>query len=353
VEHIWLDYRMIIQELILKEIKGSFACKYFYLRYFFSNFVSKCQTNITIITGYKVENYYYIYNRTRHYNYYALILSNLIRLSGNTRSYPQYNRRKVISRNRINFIISLQKKKVREQEKLFVIEGDKIVKDFLFAKVPVKTLVAKPEFLNSLPLVHKQGIDEIIPAGYDDLKKVSSLKTPHNALAVVRMPDISIKIEDIKKGLTVALDFVQDPGNLGTIIRSAAWFGIKNIYCSENCVDIYNPKVIQASMGSILYVKVHYTDLHMLFRSARNEEIRIYGAVLEGESIYSCKLGTTGIIFLGNESKGISDDLIPYLTDRIMIPRNSGAEAGIDSLNVGMAASVIFSEFTRSRGRML
>ncbi|HBE40542.1 MAG TPA: RNA methyltransferase [Bacteroidales bacterium] len=257
----------------------------------------------------------------------------------------------MLSKNKINYILSLQKKKVREEEKLFVIEGDKLVKEFLSAKQPVKTLVAKPEFLNALPLVHKHGIDEIIPCGYEDLKKVTSLKTPHNALAIVRMPETRMDPDFLNKGLTVALDFIQDPGNLGTIIRAAAWFGIKNIVCSETCVDVFNPKVIQASMGAILHVKVFYTDLHILLRNALKDGIRIYGAMLDGESIYSQKLEHTGIILLGNESKGISEDLIPFITDRIMIPGISEAGAGIDSLNVGMAASVIFSEFTRSRGR--
>ena len=257
----------------------------------------------------------------------------------------------MLSKNKINYILSLQKKKARDEEKLFVIEGDKIVREFLASKMPVKILVAKPEFLNSLPLFHKQSIQEIIPCGYEDLKKISSLKTPHNALAIVRMPEINLDPDDLKKGLSVALDFIQDPGNLGTIIRAAAWFGIRNIFCSGNCVDVYNPKVIQASMGAIIHTKVHYTDLQVLFRTALNDEIKIYGAMLEGDSIYSHKLGKNGIIFLGNESKGISDDLIPFITDRIMIPRTSDTGNGIDSLNVSMAASVIFSEFTRSRGR--
>jgi TrmH family RNA methyltransferase len=257
----------------------------------------------------------------------------------------------VLSKNKINFILSLQKKKVREVEKLFVIEGDKLVREFLSAKMPVKLLMAKPEFLNSLPLVHKKGIGEIIPARYDDLKKVSTLKTPNNALAIIQMPDTRFNPGDLKIGLTIALEYVQDPGNLGTIIRSAAWFGIKNIYCSENCVDCYNPKVIQASMGAIMHVNVSYTDLHAFFKTARKSKIKIYGALLEGESIYSSRLSDKGIIFLGNESRGISDEFIPYITDRIMIPRMNKAGSGIDSLNVSMAASVILSEFTRSRGR--
>lgn len=259
----------------------------------------------------------------------------------------------MVSKTKSNFIISLQKKKVREEEKLYVIEGDKLVKEFLAAKVAVKILVAKPEFLNSLPLFHKHGIGEIIPASYDELKKISSLKTPHNALAVIEMPEVKMDFADLKMGLKVALDFVQDPGNLGTIIRAAAWFGIKNIYCSEDCADIYNPKVIQASMGAILHVNVFYTDLVKLFEKASENKIRIYGALIEGESIYSHKLGNQGIILLGNESKGISEELLPFITDKIMIPKITDAKSGIDSLNVSMAASVILSEFTRSKGRQM
>jgi len=259
----------------------------------------------------------------------------------------------VLSKNKINLIISLQKKKIREEEKLYVIEGDKLVKEFLAAKMTVKSLVAKPEFLNALPLVHKKGVGEIIPVSYEELKKVSSLKSPHNALAIVQMPDTKLDLNHLLKGLSVALDCIQDPGNLGTIIRAAAWFGIKNICCSENCVDVYNSKVIQASMGAILHVNVFYTDLQSLFKEAAGNEIRIYGALLEGESIYSYKLCESGIILLGNESRGISEELIPFITDRIMIPRLHQAGSGIDSLNVSMAASVIFSEFTRSKGRQL
>jgi len=166
------------------------------------------------------------------------------------------------------------------------------------------------------------------------------------------MPELQMDPEEIKNGLTAALDFVQDPGNLGTIIRAAAWFGIKSIFCSENCVDVYNPKVIQASMGAILHVKVFYTDLNVLFRNVLKNRIKIFGATLDGNSIYSHRLENKGIIFLGNESKGISEELSSFITDRIMIPCINETGAGIDSLNVGMAASVIFSEFTRNRRRL-
>jgi TrmH family RNA methyltransferase len=257
----------------------------------------------------------------------------------------------MLSKSQISFLISLQKKKVREEERLYVIEGDKLVREFLEAGVPVRILTAKPEFLNSLPAIHKQGIAEVISVSYEELKKISSLTTPHNALAIVEMPEPKADPADLKRGFTAALDNVQDPGNLGTIIRAAAWFGIKHIFCSPDCVDVYNPKVIQASMGAILHVNVIATDLRSFLETAKKNSIKIYGTFIDGESIYSYKLDSHGIIVLGNESRGISEELIPFITDRIMIPKFAGESTGIDSLNVSMAASVIFSEFARGRGR--
>jgi len=253
----------------------------------------------------------------------------------------------MLSKSKSNFIISLQKKKIREEENLYVVEGDKIVREYLMAKIPIKLLAANPSFINTLPTVLKEKVEEIIPIGYDELKKVSSLKSPHNALAVVYMPDNGQLPEDFA-GLSAALEFVQDPGNLGTIIRAAAWFGIKRIYCSEDCVDVFNPKVIQSSMGAILRVEVKYTSLNSLLGKAKEQNIKVFGAVLNGEPIYNKTLDKEGIILLGNESKGISEGLMEYVTDKIMVPFYGEISApGIESLNVSMAASVIFSEFAR------
>jgi len=184
-------------------------------------------------------------------------------------------------------------------------------------------------------------------ANFEDLKQISTLKTPHNAVAVVPVNINPIDLPDIFSEICCALEFVQDPGNLGTIIRAAGWFGIRNIICSPDCVDVYNPKVIQASMGAILNVNVHYNDLQEILSTARENNVPVFGTVLEGDSIYEHPLGTKGIILLGNESRGISDHLLPFVTSKIKIPGFSKANPGIDSLNVGMAASVVFSEFRR------
>jgi TrmH family RNA methyltransferase len=253
----------------------------------------------------------------------------------------------MISKNKAKFIISLQKKKVRDEEKLYVIEGDKLVREFLVAGISLKTLIAKPEFIGSLPIDLSRIAGEIETVSYEELKKISTLKTPHNAIALVPIPEKQFDPGEIFKNLCVALDSVQDPGNLGTIIRAAAWFGIKNIICSFDCVDVYNPKVVQSSMGALLHVNVFYQDLKDVFLSAQIKKASIFGTLLEGESIYSHKLDTKGIILLGNESRGISGEIIPFITHKIMIPKFCDARQGIDSLNVSMAAAIIFSEFIR------
>ena len=255
----------------------------------------------------------------------------------------------MISKNKLNFVISLQKKKAREEEHLYVIEGDKLVREYLMNGMKMRLLTAKPEFIGSLPSPHKELISEIEPAGYDDLKKMSTLKTPHNAIAVVPIPDHRITPMEIFKGLSAALDFVQDPGNMGTIIRAAAWFGIKTIICSENCVDVYNPKVVQASMGALLNVNVIFLNLSEFLAIAKAKGVIVYGTALDGEPIYSSRLSKKGIILLGNESRGISPDLLQYVTKKLVIPKNTDAIIGIESLNVGMAASVVFSEFARKK----
>lgn len=256
----------------------------------------------------------------------------------------------MISKNKTRFIISLQKKKIREEEGLYVIEGDKLVKEFLASRIRVRTLVAKKEFIGSLSPLMKECIDEIMDVSYEELKQVSTLKSPHNAIAVIPMAERKADEDYLLKDLCVALDFVQDPGNLGTIIRAAAWFGIKNVLCSPDCVDVYNPKVVQASMGALLHVGVYYCDLKKMVMLAKEKNLPVYGTLLEGEPIYTQKLGSRGIILLGNESRGISDELIPFISHRITIPAAGIALPGIESLNVSMAASIVLSEFLRQSG---
>jgi RNA methyltransferase, TrmH family len=253
----------------------------------------------------------------------------------------------MISKSKMNYVVSLQKKKVRDEEGLYIIEGDKMVREYLQGGMRIRMLVAKPEFIAGIPPEKKLLIDETEAAGYDDLKHISTLKTPHNALALVEIPENRTDPPAIYRELSAALDFIQDPGNFGTILRAAAWFGIRHVVCSDNCVDAYNPKVVQASMGALLNVRVSYCNLDEFLSGALRKKINVYGTVLDGDPIYSTRLSGKGIILLGNESKGISPGLRQFVTRPISIPKFTEATTGIESLNVGMAASVIFSEFAR------
>lgn len=253
----------------------------------------------------------------------------------------------MISKSKIKYIQSLQAKKVRDIEQLYVIEGDKLIMEYLHSGVGLKLLAATPEFIASLLPEEKALIDEIEAISYNDLNRMSSLKSPHNAIALTPIPDELTFTLEIVDSLCIALESVQDPGNLGTIIRAAAWFGFRHIICSPNCADVYNPKVIQASMGAIINVYVHHLDLQNFLKKAGNNKVPVYGTFLEGTSVYAAKLGKKGIILFGNESRGISDDLLPFVTSRLVIPKFTSSVHGVESLNVGMAASIVFSEFAR------
>ncbi|MCH7656891.1 MAG: RNA methyltransferase [Bacteroidetes bacterium] len=257
----------------------------------------------------------------------------------------------MLSKNKIKFIKSLDNKKTRDESGQFIIEGDKIVREFLKAGQIITMLVAQNKWTESLPRHVFQNIREIINVEYPELKKISSLRTPHNVLAVVEKTEFRIRWNEILNNLTLVLETIQDPGNLGTIIRTAGWFGVRNIICSPDSVDVFNQKVIQSSMGAILQVKVHYPDLHAFMDRVSESDLPVYGTYLDGKPVYESTLGPKGIILFGNESTGISSSLEKYITKKIKIPCFSDAAEGIDSLNVSMATAIICSEFRgRTRG---
>lgn len=258
----------------------------------------------------------------------------------------------MLSKIKTNFIISLQRKKIRDKENLFVVEGDKLVREFLQSDAEIEILCGKYDFLQSLSPIAIGKAKSVFEVDDDELSKISSFTTPHNALAVVKMLKFNCYSDNFstifQSDLSAALDCVQDPGNMGTIIRSAAWFGIRRLYCSKDSVDIYNPKVIQAAMGAILHVEIIYTDLIELLKYSVNCGFPVYGTLLEGENIYNETLHNRGIVVLGNESKGISLKLRPYITNPISIPKFGTTDSwGINSLNVATASAVVFSEFAR------
>ncbi len=254
---------------------------------------------------------------------------------------------RIITRSQIKMVLSLRKRRVREELSLFVIEGDKLVREYIRAGNRVVLLAAKPEWLDGEREVIA-GAGEVVSLSYDELRRISSLKTPHNVLAVASIPQESFSRERLDGRLTPVLDSMQDPGNLGTIIRIAAWFGHENIICSPDSVDLYNPKVIQATMGAFVHVRVWYMPLAPLLADAVAGGVPVWGATTGGTTVYESELGSSGLILFGNESRGISPALQEYLTSRITIPGPAGGQvAGAESLNVSMAAAIICSEFAR------
>lgn len=248
----------------------------------------------------------------------------------------------MISKNKIKYIHSLELKKNRNKEGKFVAEGFKVVDDLL-ALQPADLIVATGEWLR----VKNFGAEtEVIEVTDEELKKVSILQHPQQVLAVFRQAtsgDYSINTSE----LSLALDGVQDPGNLGTIIRIADWFGITHIYCSQDTADVYNPKVVQATMGSIARVKVEYGDLLGLVESLP-ADVPVYGTLLDGDNIYQQKLENRGLIVMGNEGKGISPALAKKVNHKLLIPNFPEGRATADSLNVAIATAITCSEFRRN-----
>ncbi|MBE9576085.1 TrmH family RNA methyltransferase [Flavobacterium proteolyticum] len=240
----------------------------------------------------------------------------------------------MVSKNQIKLITSLQQKKYRKQEQLFFAEGVKVVQELLHSNFELQDLfTTKQDFLT----VPKNKVHAISEA---ELKKISALTTPNTCLAVFKIPKVK---EMVEKGLIVALDDVRDPGNLGTIIRLCDWFGIETLFCSEESVDIYNPKVVQATMGSISRVNVVYGNLET-FLSQTN--LPVFGTFMDGKNIYQEELPKEGIIIMGNEANGISTSVEKLVSERIAIPRFGNLQV-TESLNVATATAIILSEFKR------
>lgn len=240
----------------------------------------------------------------------------------------------MVSKNQIKLITSLVQKKYRKQHQLFFAEGAKVINELLNSKFELEHVYCTSDLFPTVSLLQKTIITEA------DLKKISALKTANDCLALFKMP----KEEAIEtKGLIVALDAIRDPGNLGTIVRLCDWFGISQIVCSNETVDLFNPKVVQATMGSIGRVKVFYTDLESyLSRSS----LTVYGTFMEGENIYKKDLTQEGIIVLGNEANGISAQIEKLVNQKISIPRFGDLQQ-TESLNVATATAIVLSEFKR------
>ncbi len=247
-----------------------------------------------------------------------------------------------LSKNKIKYIRSLEQRKVRKAERVFLAEGPKLIEELL-PHFECRILAGTPEWMaNNKPI----DAEEIIEATQEEINRASLLKTPQQVLAVFAQPEYKLNIQVIENSLTLALDDIQDPGNLGTIIRLADWFGIENIICSLNSADLYNPKVIQATMGGIARVKVHYADLPELI-SLLNDNIPVYGTFLNGTNIYEQELSANGLIVMGNEGNGISRQVEEVINRKLYIPNYPPGKESSESLNVAIATAVICAEFRR------
>lgn len=241
----------------------------------------------------------------------------------------------MVSKNQIKLITSLQQKKYRKEHQLFLAEGKKVIQELLQSNFELESLFATSAIF---PEINSNKITLVSDA---DLKKITALTTANDCLAVFKIP-VQKKIN--ASGLIVALDDIRDPGNLGTIIRLCDWFGIKELICSEETVDIYNPKVVQATMGSIARVNISYLNLENYIKETK---LPVFGTFMDGKNIYKTELPTEGIIVMGNEANGISTSIENLAKNRLSIPRFGDLQQ-TESLNVATATSIILSEFKRN-----
>ena len=251
----------------------------------------------------------------------------------------------MLSKAKIKLIQSLEQKKKRREERLFVAEGPKVVGDLL-PYFPCRLIVAEAAWIAAHPEVRAT---EIIETTSDELRKASFLKAPQEVLALFELPTYATPHDVADKELCLALDDVQDPGNLGTIIRVADWFGIRHIFCSIGTTDAFSPKTVQATMGAVSRVQVHYVNLYNFLHNIRQENpsTPLYGTFLEGENIYKEPLTAHGIIIMGNEGNGISQQIQDLVTHKLFIPNYPEGCTTSESLNVAIATAITCAEFRR------
>lgn len=250
----------------------------------------------------------------------------------------------MLSKNSIKYINSLRVKKYRNEEGLFIAEGERMIEEILGSSLLIKSVYHAPDW----GFKRNRFDAESFEITGDEMKKISGLSSHSKVLALVNIPIYDISKIDIQNSLSLALDEVQDPGNLGTIVRLADWFGIDSILCSINTVDVFSPKVIQSCMGAISRVKVIYCNLPDVLKKYKSEfNLSIYGTFMDGENIYNETLNSKGIIVMGNEGNGVSPEVEKLVSRKIHIPTFATNRSAVESLNVAMATAIVCSEFKR------
>lgn len=251
----------------------------------------------------------------------------------------------MLSKAKTKLIQSLEQKKKRREERLFVAEGPKVVGDLL-PYFTCRLIVAQAGWLSAHPEIQAA---EVIEATDEELRKASFLKAPQEVLALFELPAYPTPYDIASNELCLALDDIQDPGNLGTIIRVADWFGIRHIFCSIGTTDAFSPKAVQASMGAVSRVQTHYVDLPQYLQEVKRNtpQIPLYGTFLEGNDLYKEALSHHGIIIMGNEGNGISRQIQEMVTHKLFIPNHPVGSTTSESLNVAIATAITCSEFRR------
>jgi len=253
-----------------------------------------------------------------------------------------------ISNNQIKQFRLLKEKKYRQESAMFLVEGQKMIEEALRSVYILDTLICTSEWAESHRDLTKIFMGNLCLATSRQIEQISNLNTPQSVLGVLKIPHFKIEFPGCCKELCLFLDSISDPGNLGTILRLADWFGIEDVFCNLGTVDLYNPKVVQATMGSIFRVKVHYIDgVAFLNQYCNKSGNAIYGASLQGENIFQASLDKKGLIVLGNESTGISKEIEGFIDKKIFIPSYPEKRNTAESLNVSVAAAIICSEFRR------
>ena len=251
----------------------------------------------------------------------------------------------MLSKQITKIIQNLEKKKFREKYNLFKIEGEKLVAELLRSPLAVHAIIAYPEWIQANG--HLLGKNQVLETDEKGMKAISNFQSLPHVMALAEIPNHPYRPDEVAGTLSLVLNGIQDPGNLGTILRIADWFGVSHLLCDRDCASIYNPKCVQASMGAIFRVHAYYLDLPETIRQLKAKGMPVFGTFLDGENIYTSPLPSQGLIIMGNEGKGIAEDIGQLADFRLTIPNFTPTGASSESLNVGVATGIILSEFKR------
>lgn len=251
----------------------------------------------------------------------------------------------MLSKQITKIIQNLEKKKFREKYNLFKIEGEKLVAELLRSPLAVHAIIAYPEWIQANG--HLLGKTQVLETDEKGMKAISNFQSLPHVMALAEIPNHPYHPDEVAGTLSLVLNGIQDPGNLGTILRIADWFGVSHLLCDRDCASIYNPKCVQASMGAIFRVHAYYLDLPETIRQLKAKGMPVFGTFLDGENIYTSPLPSQGLIIMGNEGKGIAEDIGKLADFRLTIPNFTPTGVSSESLNVGVATGIILSEFKR------